>query len=237
MNLNITICDDERNAITVLKKHISQYNIQTDHNIIVSAYLSAEDFLLEYKKHPCDVALLDIEMPGIDGLSVARKLRELDQETALVFLTSHLEYALKGYEVNALRYLTKPVKKEQLTEIINHLIEKNSEARKILLKAEDEMVMVSVRDILYMEACNQDIRIVTRDREYLRRYNIRDYEEQLNPYFFVRCHRSYLVNLSHIARIAGRDIVVDNQDIIPLSRTKEKSVKEALITYTKRSAL
>ena len=133
--------------------------------------------------------------------------------------------------------MTKPVKKEQLTEIINHLLEQNSEARKILLKAEDEMVMVSVRDILYMEACNQDIRIVTRDREYLRRYNIRDYEEQLNPYFFVRCHRSYLVNLSHIARIAGRDILVDNQDIIPLSRTREKSVKEALIMYTKRSAL
>ncbi len=233
--MKIAICDDELVHLQATKAQLEEAYKSLDLRIYV--FQDGRQLIASTEKICYDLIILDIEMPGIDGLSVARKLRELDQETALVFLTSHLEYALKGYEVNALRYLTKPVKKEQLTEIINHLIEKNSEARKILLKAEDEMVMVSVRDILYMEACNQDIRIVTRDREYLRRYNIRDYEEQLNPYFFVRCHRSYLVNLSHIARIAGRDILVDNQDIIPLSRTREKSVKEALIMYTKRSAL
>lgn len=233
--MKIAICDDEWIQLQATKAQLEEAYKSLD--LRIDVFQDGRQLIASTEKICYDLIILDIEMPGIDGLSVARKLRELDQEMALVFLTSHLEYALKGYEVNALRYLTKPVKKEQLTEIINHLIEKNSEARKILLKAEDEMVMVSVRDILYMEACNQDIRIVTRDREYLRRYNIRDYEEQLNPYFFVRCHRSYLVNLSHIARIAGRDIVVDNQDIIPLSRTREKSVKEALILYTKRSAL
>ena len=233
--MKIAICDDEWIQLQATKAQLEEAYKSLD--LRIDVFQDGRQLIASTEKAGYDLIILDIEMPGIDGLSVARKLRELKQETALVFLTSHLEYALKGYEVNALRYLTKPIKKEQLTEIINHLIEKNSEARRILLKAEDEMVMVSVRDILYMEACNQDIRIVTGDREYLRRYNIRDYEEQLNPYFFVRCHRSYLVNLSHIARIAGRDIVVDNQDIIPLSRTREKSVKEALILYTKRSAL
>lgn len=233
--MKIAVCDDELIQLQATKAQLEEAYKSLD--LRIDVFQDGRQLIASTEKICYDLIILDIEMPGIDGLSVARKLRELKQETALVFLTSHLEYALKGYEVNALRYLTKPVKKEQLTEIINHLIEKNSEARRILLKAEDEMVMVSVRDILYMEACNQDIRIVTGDREYLRRYNIRDYEEQLNPYFFVRCHRSYLVNLSHIARIAGRDIVVDNQDIIPLSRTREKSVKEALILYTKRSAL
>lgn len=233
--MKIAVCDDELIQLQATKAQLEEAYKSLD--LRIDVFQDGRQLIASTEKAGYDLIILDIEMPGIDGLSVARKLRELKQETALVFLTSHLEYALKGYEVNALRYLTKPVKKEQLTEIINHLIEKNSEARRILLKAEDEMVMVSVRDILYMEACNQDIRIVTGDREYLRRYNIRDYEEQLNPYFFVRCHRSYLVNLSHIARIAGRDIVVDNQDIIPLSRTREKSVKEALILYTKRSAL
>lgn len=233
--MKIAICDDEWIQLQATKAQLEEAYKSLD--LRIDVFQDGRQLIASTEKICYDLIILDIEMPGIDGLSVARKLRELKQETALVFLTSHLEYALKGYEVNALRYLTKPIKKEQLTEIINHLIEKNSEARRILLKAEDEMVMVSVRDILYMEACNQDIRIVTGDREYLRRYNIRDYEEQLNPYFFVRCHRSYLVNLSHIARIAGRDIVVDNQDIIPLSRTREKSVKEALILYTKRSAL
>ena len=177
--MKIAICDDEWIQLQATKAQLEEAYKSLD--LRLDVFQDGRQLIASTEKICYDLIILDIEMPGIDGLSVARKLRELKQETALVFLTSHLEYALKGYEVNALRYLTKPVKKEQLTEIINHLIEKNSEARRILLKAEDEMVMVSVRDILYMEACNQDIRIVTGDREYLRRYNIRDYEEQLNP--------------------------------------------------------
>lgn len=233
--MKIAICDDEMVQLNATKKQLEEAYKSLD--MMIYPFQDGRKLLASIEKTTYDLIILDIEMPFIDGLSVARKLRELGKETALVFLTSHVEYALKGYEVNALRYLTKPVKKEQLTEIINHLVEKNSEAKKLLLKSEDEMVMVSVNDILYMEACNQEIRVVTKDGDYVRRYNIKDYEEELKAYFFVRCHRSYLVNLSHVAKIIGKDIVLDNQEMIPLSRTKEKSVKDVLITYTKRSAL
>mgnify|MGYP004562312307 CR=1 FL=1 len=233
--MKIAICDDEINHLNATKLQLEEAYKSLD--MMIYSFQDGRKLIDSMEKTSYDLIILDIEMPHIDGLSVARKIRELGQDTALVFLTSHLEYALKGYEVNALRYLTKPVKKEQLTEIINHLVEKNSEVKKIMLKSDDEMVMIPVSDILYMEARNQEVRIVTNNGDYFRRYNIRDYEEELKQYFFVRCHRSFLVNLPHIAKIIGKDIVIDNQDMIPLSRTKEKSVKEALITYTKRSAL
>lgn len=204
---------------------------------MIYTFQDGRKLIASTEKITYDLIILDIEMPSIDGLTVAKKLRESGEKTALVFLTSHVEYALKGYEVNALRYLTKPVKKEQLLEIINHLIVENSDVKKIILKNEEDMIMVPVNDILYLEANNQDVRVVTKDNIYFRRYNIKDYEEELSGFFFVRCHRSYLVNLAHIAKLTKKDVILDNEEAIPLSRTKEKSVKDALITYTKRSAL
>lgn len=233
--MKIAICDDELMHLNATKIQLEEAYKSLD--LMIYPFQDGRKLIDSIEKTTYDLIILDIEMPFIDGLSVARKLRELGEKTALVFLTSHLEYALKGYEVNALRYLTKPVKKEQLTEIINHLVEKNSEVKKIMLKSDDEMLMLPISDVLYMEARNQDVRVVTKEGDYFRRYNIRDYEEELRQYFFVRCHRSYLVNLSHVAKITGKDIIIDNGEMIPLSRTKEKSVKEALITYTKRSAL
>ena len=233
--MKIAICDDELMHLNATKIQLEEAYKSLD--LMIYPFQDGRKLIDSIEKTTYDLIILDIEMPFIDGLSVARKLRELGEKTALVFLTSHLEYALKGYEVNALRYLTKPVKKEQMTEIINHLVEKNSEVKKIMLKSDDEMLMLPISDVLYMEARNQDVRVVTKEGDYFHRYNIRDYEEELRQYFFVRCHRSYLVNLSHVAKITGKDIIIDNGEMIPLSRTKEKSVKEALITYTKRSAL
>ncbi|MBQ1993566.1 MAG: response regulator transcription factor [Lachnospiraceae bacterium] len=233
--MKIAICDDELEYLNLAKKQIEEAYKSLD--IMVYLFRDGRKLLDSVRKTKYDLIILDIEMPSLDGLSVARKLRELGEQTALVFLTSHVEYALKGYEVNALRYLTKPVKKEQLAEIINHLLEQRAKIKKIMLKAEDEVILVSVDDVIYMEASNQDICVVTKDGCYMRRYNIRDYEEELERYYFVRCHRSYLVNLAHIAKISGKDIMLDNGDMIPLSRTKDKIVKQALIDYIKRSAL
>lgn len=233
--MRVAICDDEFMELKRTKEILE--NSYKSLDLLISTYEDGKKLLKAIDTTAYDLIILDIEMPFIDGLSVARKLRELGQNTAIVFLTSHIEYALKGYEVNALRYLTKPVKEKQLLEIINYLVEQNMMDKKIMVKDSEDMVLIGVKDILYMEARNQDILIYTKDWEYIRRYNIKDYEQELANYFFVRCHRSYLVNLAHIVRLSGKDIMLDNEKMIPLSRTKEKGVREALISYTKRSAI
>ena len=122
--MKIAICDDELEYLNLAKKQIEEAYKSLD--IMVYLFRDGRKLLDSVRKTKYDLIILDIEMPSLDGLSVARKLRELGEQTALVFLTSHVEYALKGYEVNALRYLTKPVKKEQLAEIINHLLEQRA---------------------------------------------------------------------------------------------------------------
>lgn len=233
--MKVAICDDEIIELNNTKKQLEEAYKSLD--LLVHTFNDGNKLLEAIDKTTYDLVILDIEMPEIDGLAVAKRLRKLGAKTAIVFLTSHVEYALKGYEVNALRYLTKPVKVEQLSEIITYLIDQSSEVKKLMLRDEEDMVFVSVKDIIYLEAQNQDIRLVTSDKEFFRRYNIKDYETELSEYFFVRCHRSYIVNLAYISRISKKEIYLDNGEILPLSRTKEKEVKEALVTYVKRSAI
>lgn len=233
--MKVAICDDEVIELNNTKTQLEEAYKSLD--LIVDTFNDGNQLLKAIDKANYDLVILDIEMPTIDGLTVAKKLREIGEKTAIVFLTSHVEYALKGYEVNALRYLTKPVKVEQLSEIVTYLIEQSAEDKKLMLKDDDSMVLVSYKDVLYLEAQNQDIHIVTSDKDYYRRYNIKDYEAELKGYFFVRCHRSYVVNLAHIAQISKNEIHLDNGQVIPLSRTKEKELKEALVAYIKRSAI
>lgn len=233
--MKVAICDDNTVELSNTKQQLEKAYKSLE--LCIRTFGDGNELIKCIEKEKFDLIILDIEMPTIDGLSVAKKLRALGQTTAICFLTSHLEYALKGYEVNAIRYLMKPVKAEQLAEIVQYLIAKDASTKKVMLKEDEDVAFVAVEDILYLEARNQDIRIVTADKEYMRRYNMHDYEEELREWFFVRCHRSYLVNLAHVAGISEKEVVMDNEERIPVSRTKVKKLKELLMNYVKRSAI
>ncbi len=232
--MRIAICDDEMSSSGQTKQTLEEAYKSLD--MIVDVYREGKKLLEACGKIRYDLVILDIEMPGMDGISVAKALRETEEKMAIVFLTSHIEYALKGYEVRALRYLTKPATPEKLSEIVGLMLEQKKEKKQLLLKREDELVMVAVGEILYLEARNQDIRVVTMDSEYMRRYNLKDYERELSGYDFFRCHRSYLINLAKVKRVAGREVFMENGENIPLSRIREKALKEALYEYVQREA-
>ncbi len=233
--MKIAICDDEMIEIEDTKKKLE--HVYDNLNLLIDCYTDCRQFLKKTASIAYDLVILDIEMPQMLGIEAAKLIRAAGNDTAIVFLTSHLEYALKGYEVNALRYLTKPVDEKQLSEVISYLIGQRSKQKRILLKNGDDIVMAVVKDIIYLEAQNQDIRIVTSENEYSRRYNLRDYEEELSEYGFIRCHRSYLINLEHVSRISGKEIIMDNGHKVPLSRMKEKKVRQALFSFVEKSAL
>lgn len=113
--MRIAVCDDEEACRMQVKNEVEKI---LGLDVVVDLYPSGRELLAGFEKFSYDIIFLDIEMPGMDGISLARKLRTKDGTVFLVFLTGHIEYALKGYEVNALRYLTKPVKEEKLKEVL-----------------------------------------------------------------------------------------------------------------------
>ncbi len=233
--MRIAVCDDEpqyrQQAVQAIHECTRSLDVLTD------IFGSGNAFLQAFQKHPYDLVFLDIEMPEIDGISLARKLRELNRDVPIVFLTSHIEYALEGYEVNALRYLTKPIQSEKLHELLGYVMERMQEQRTLWLKTDMGEERVLVKDILYLEAQNQNILIRTAKWDYLVRYNLGEYEKELSEDGFFRIHRGYLVSLRHVKSLGKHELTLSNSTVLPVSRTKEKSLKEALFQYIREEAI
>lgn len=233
--MRVAICDDENMQLSMTKTSLETAYKNLD--LVVDTYTSGAKLLNAVEVAYYDLIILDIEMPGLNGIDTAKKLRKIEDKTAIVFLTSHLEYALEGYEVNALRYLTKPANTEKLSEIITYLLEQKKKDKRILLRNNEDVEMVCVADIYYMESQDQMIRVVTDKGEYRNRYNLGDYETELSGYGFFRIHRGYLINLGHVLRLTGREIVMEDSASLPISRTKETALKNALLHYVKNEAV
>ena len=232
--MRIAICDDEERYRIELKTILNKLLINADLNI--DTFDDGNILADAFAASPYDLVFLDIEMPAVDGITLAKKIRARSENVFIVFLTSHIEYALEGYEVNALRYLTKPVDIEKLKEVIRYVQEKQGSSRQIIIKEDGEEILIDINDVIYMESMNQNVRIVTAKGEHVIRYNIGDFEEQLKNDGFFRIHRGYLISLSKVKKLSGNDVILDGGETLPVSRSNVKPLKEALYTYVEGTA-
>ena len=232
--MRIAVCDDQvqcrAQAVAAIRDCIRSQGV------LVDDFKDGPSFLRAFKNRPYDLVFLDIEMPEMDGITAARRLRQLSREVPIVFLTSHIEYALEGYEVNALRYLTKPIHPVKLREVLTFVLDQIQQQRVLWVKTDLDEEKVHIRDILYMEAQNQNILICTKTDSYSVRYNMADYEAQLQEDGFFRIHRGYLVSLRHIKSMGKHEVTLSDKTVLPVSRNKEKELKEALFQYIRKEA-
>ncbi len=236
--MRIAVCDDEEKFRVQARDMIDKLAGSMD--VIVDAYSDGNKLLTAHDKNPYDVFFLDIEMPAMDGITLAKKIRERSESVYIVFLTGHVEYALEGYEVNALRYLTKPVKEDKLREVLRFVMDKSKSKRQIMIKEEGEEILLNVSEIVYFEAQNQYVMIYTTEGNYLIRYNIGDFEQQLSGDGFFRIHRGYLVSLAKVKKMVKSEVVMDGPDgdiSLPVSRSNIKPLKEALYAYVENAAI
>ena len=155
--MRIAVCDDEEIFRADIQKHIDKLYSSLD--VVVDSFSGGKNLIAAFETRPYDLVFLDIEMPEMDGITLAKKLRQLDEKTYIVFLTGHVEYALEGYEVNALRYLTKPVQDDKLKEVLRYVADKMASKRQLMIKVDGEEHLLDISDILYLEAQNQYIMI------------------------------------------------------------------------------
>ena len=235
--MRIAICDDEEKYRIQLRTILDKLLINTDDDI--ETFSDGNILTDKFQKEPFDLLFLDIEMPAVDGITLAKKLRAYSEKVFIVFLTGHVEYAIEGYEVNALRYLTKPVDIDKLKDVLNFVREKLGSTRQIMIKEDGEEIVINVSDVVYIESMNQNVRIVTTKGEHIIRYNIGDFEEQLKDDGFFRSHRGYLISLSKVKRLIKTDVVLDGgagEVILPVSRSNIKPLKDALYSYVEGTA-
>lgn len=233
--MRIAVCDDEEKYRVHVKTELEK--IVNSIDVVIDSFAQGEDLLKKIENKPYDIIFLDIEMPAMDGITIAKKIREQSENMELVFLTNHVEYALEGYEVNALRYLTKPVNPVKLQEVISYMIKREKNRKIIWVKNKDCEEKILVTDIIFMEAQNQKVEIHTKDKVYVHRYNMGDYEKELETDGFFRIHRGYLVALGSIESFGHHEVRMEDGTVLPVSKTKEKKLKDALFQYVKEVAI
>ena len=224
--VNIVICENDKNDQEFVKAKVVEILDDLNIEYEIKVYNSGDDLLKGYDKYT-DIILLDIQMDGLDGMETARKIREFDDNVEIIFITSFVEYALEGYEVNAYRYLLKPVKDENLrTSLINGLNDRNFVKRSIVIKEGDTRIKISLKDIMYIEVQGNDITVHTLKDTYRTKGTMSNFETEINSNMFVRCHKSYLVNLEYIKSIKRYTSILVNDEEVPLSRNKYKEIKD-----------
>ncbi|MBO9607394.1 MAG: response regulator transcription factor [Paenibacillaceae bacterium] len=234
MAYTIAICDDEQVELQYLSKLVNQWASINKHAAIAESFASAEAFLFRYAENKgYDILLLDIEMGAMNGVELAKEIRRTNESMQIVFITGFPDYIAQGYEVTALHYLMKPVSEAKLFAVLDKACKQlNKSERAILLDIGGECVRISVSAILCVEAFAHSVAIITTAGQYVAKQSISEIQSLLGD-GFIRCHRSYIVGLRHIKRIAKTDIILDNDAAIPLSRRLYNEANQAFIHFYK----
>jgi len=230
--LHIAICDDE----TIDRQQAADLTseIMAAEGLVcgLCAYESATDLLNAIQGgEQFQILLLDVMMEGLDGMELAAALRRLGDATCIIFMSTNREMALRGYEVSAARYLAKPLRKEQLREALLYCYKTFCEEKEILVPTTKGRRRIALSDILYVEAMERMTKLVLRDRQEEVGMKFSEMTALLPERHFVLCHRSYLVNLEHIAYIRSRDLELTTGEVLPVSRYRAEALQKQFVAY------
>lgn len=229
--MNIAVCDDE----DIFRKHFRELllreSIARDMDIQVWEYSSGEALLeacTETGFH-ADVIFLDIRMQGMDGVETARRLRRQGEKCLIVFLTSLSEYARKGYEVRAFRYLLKEEADRELGQVIKECVQELGEEGWFAFSQGHCHYSIPRADILYFESRKRLVYLYTADREYSFYEKLDAVEARLAGSGFLRCHRSFLVQERYVRSWKENTLWLEDGRELPISRAYEKEVNRRLM--------
>ena len=235
--MKIAICDDNQAFAETLANYIEAEYKSLD--LLIEFFSSGEEFVKYYKsgKKSFDVILLDIEMKQINGIEAAHQIRKIDSHVVIIFITSHDELASLGYEVSAFRFLIKPVKAKKLIEALEAVRAQVSSEKTIHVRNTEGEHTININDILFFEARNQQVNIQTTSGEFIQRYSMSDYVEELVKYDFIPVHRSYLVNMKYVKGLNKQGIVLQDDTVLPISRLRYAEVKQYFHDYINKTSI
>ena len=229
MKYKIAICDDSDADRQYILNMVDHWASSAGYVIHTDTFTSAENFLFRYaEESDFDILLLDIEMGKMDGVTMAKQLRENNDTVQIVFITGYSDYISEGYEVAALHYLMKPVKEEKLCSVLDRAIEKLARNEKIMnFEIGGEIVRVPIYQIRYADVFGNYVTIHAMS-DVTVKMTLGELEKQLDERFY-RVGRSTIINLTQISRVTKTEIKLSDGTAIPLPRGAYDGINRAII--------
>ncbi len=228
--INICIVEDEIEQANLLRDYIKHFAANSGVDIDVDHLLDGIDLVDGYDGS-YDIILLDIQMKHLDGMAAAEKIRALDSDVIIIFITSTVQYAVQGYAVDALGYVLKPVPYTAFAQLMEKAISRvNAKQTHIYIKVtvNDRQLKLDCSFISYIESSRNNVILHCVDQDYVTAGPLKKYEEMLSSQGFSKCHNAYIVNLSYVQAVQKEEVVLTTGFSLPISRARKKDFMAAL---------
>ena len=242
MVYKIAVVDDEAEVLKALTEMLDKYKEEapidgaTKFEYVAQVYSDGEKFLSDSPAN-FDIVFLDINMPGLNGLQVAQRIRRCNRSAAIIFITHYAQYAVKGYEVNAVGFLVKPIDYTSFKRNLDKTLEvlSHSQSQKYSIKTKNGIQLLTVGDIVYVEVQLHSIiyRSLSGNKivEHYSHGTMRGVYADLCDHDFCRCGAAYIVNLRHITAVRNKEIHLHGDVVLPISRKFSKAFSDAFMRY------
>lgn len=223
--ISIAIVENQEEDRNVIESYIKKYQMNSsDYDFNITYFQSGILFVDKYKSN-FDIVFMDIDMPQMDGLETAKKIREVDSKVLIIFITNLAQMAIKGYSVNAFDFVPKPVSYYEFSTMLTRALNKNSFDRKT--------VKIDALSIVYAEVINHSLIFYTQEGEEINTWDsLSNVYKQVKDLGFAKVNNSQIVNLRSVLLIDGFDITLKNFKHLFLSRKEKKEFYSTFVSFT-----
>ena len=230
--MRVAIAEDDEASCKLLQAYLKTYSEKTGVVFEIDCFPDGMKLVNAYKP-VYDLLLLDIEMPLLDGMSAARRIRKLDQNVFIIFITNMINYAIKGYKVAAFDYILKPITYYALEKSLDRALVKvtDRETRKYInINVQGGIQKLALTEICYIESQAHYLTFYTQKGQFKTYMRIKDIEAELPGEMYYRINKGLIVNLRYVEGMNESDCIIENEKL-PISRAKKKEFMEKLNAY------
>lgn len=230
---HIALIEDEDDSLALFKTNLKRYTEKNHILFQTDVYKNAVCFLTDYEP-VYNIVFMDIELPHMNGMEAAKKLREIDKDIMIIFVTNMAQYAVSGYEVEAFDFIVKPLHymafELKLNRAITHL--KRCTTDTVNLNTQDGLVRISVSDIYYIEVIGHKLIYHTIHKDYPSRghNSLSSVCQEFSPYHFLRCNNCYLINPIHVEKVTDTSVYIQGTPLA-ISRPRKKEFLADLTAF------
>lgn len=237
--LHAAICEDEPEISKYIEKTLVSEFEKNGFQVQFEVFNNGNKLLDMIDRHyHFDILFMDIEMPEMDGISICRKLRQINSETLVVFISNKDELVFSSFEVQPFRFIRKSHYDSLLPSLVNsiqtELARRHPNIVQIIEPGSKDLFSFDISQIMYVEAQGKNCKIMTTSGSTIIKTKLMEIEKQLSGYDFVKSHRSYLVNYKYIFTVRKSDLELTDHSIIPISRGHVEEIKKKFLNYTTR---